>query len=184
MLLCKSQLLFTKTILIKKQHICHNTWVIWIFGPLGIAQLKLKILYIKLLAWRLCYVYQKNKKLWLSKINSEIIQFKTILLGLHKGFSLSLKIVGVGYKILVSTIKVHSVQLHLGYSHSIEYNYSSKIKLSILKRSLKIWSCNKQQLYQIAFFLHFLKKPDLYKGKGLIPYNLRRKLKPGKKSKT
>ena len=31
--------------------------------------------------------------------------------------------------------------------------------------------------------LYSLKKPDLYKGKGLIPKNMITKLKPGKKSK-
>ena len=184
MLLCKNKLLFTKTILIKKQYLCHNVWILWIFGPLGIIQVKLRIFYIKLFQLNLVYIYRKNHKLWLSRISSEAIQFKSILLGLHKGYSMKLKIIGVGYKVLPSIFKKKSVIFHLGYSHPIEYAYSSRIKLHLFKRSLKFWSCSKQQLYQIAFFLYSLKKPDRYKGKGLIPKGLILKLKPGKKSKT
>jgi len=183
MSLCKSQISFTKTILIKKQYLCLNTWIIWIFGPLGLIQLKLKLLYIQILPPNIILVQKKKMKLWLSKINAELLQIKNILVGLHKGYSLKLKIIGVGYKIFNSSPKINSITIHLGYSHPIIFNYPPQMKFYLFKRSLKIWSCNKQQLYQIAFFLYSLKKPDLYKGKGLIPKNMITKLKPGKKSK-
>jgi large subunit ribosomal protein L6 len=184
MSLCKSQLTFTKTTLIKKQYLCSNTWIIWIFGPLGLIQLKLKLLYIQILPRNLIFIQKKKIKLWLSKVNVELVQVKNILLGLHKGYFLKLKIVGVGYKVFKSSTKLNCINIHLGYSHPIIFNYPPQMKFYLFKRSLKIWSCNKQQLYQVAFFLYSLKKPDLYKGKGLIPKNISTKLKPGKKSKT
>ena len=84
--------------------------------------------------------------------------------GLDKGFEKKLEINGVGYK---ATVKGNSVELHLGYSHPINYPIAEGVSMSVEKNILTIKGHDKQLLGQIAAEIRSLRPPEPYKGKGV-----------------
>lgn len=87
-----------------------------------------------------------------------------IVVGLTTGFTKQLEINGVGYKASVSG-KV--LELHLGYSHPINYDIPDGIEISIDKNTLTVKGTDKQQVGQIASEIRSFRPPEPYKGKGI-----------------
>ncbi|MDR0632669.1 MAG: 50S ribosomal protein L6 [Holosporales bacterium] len=89
-----------------------------------------------------------------------------IVKGLTDGFTVSLDLVGVGYKAAVVGRKL---VLQLGYSHDIEYEIPEGVTIKCEKpTSIAITSYSKQQVGEIAAVLRSYRKPEPYKGKGVI----------------
>lgn len=182
--------MFKKTIeissfLLVKTYNNKNNSILWIFGPYGQIQLKLPIKNIS------CKIYVVNSKTFLifkyfpKKINVSVVKtinilIKNLILGIHRGFYIKLAIKGIGYKILNSN---NNLQIFLGYSHPLTMSLPKNCKLLSSKNFLFLWTQNLQELLLISKILHFLKKIDVYKGKGLIPDNIKIILKEGKKVK-
>lgn len=106
--------------------------------------------------------------------------------GVSQGFSRELDIVGVGYKV---EVKGNMVLFTLGYSHPIEFPIPDGIEVKVERKpkqidqyqmSLVIAGRDKQQVGQVAANLRGLRKPDVYKGKGVRYAGEVLKLKPGK----
>lgn len=107
--------------------------------------------------------------------------------GVSEGFSKSLDLVGIGYKI---DLKPKAVVLSLGYSHPIEFPIPPGIQMKVERQSrsiqnyiatITISGADKQVVGQVAADIRSLKKPDAYKGKGLRYTNELVHLKVGKK---
>ena len=183
MLTCKHILNPPKTILIKKKNTCFNNWIIYIFGPVGVIQVKFKVLFLFLTKYRLNIIYRVKTPMVFSKIKSDEIQLKNNWFGLHRGFFIKLNVVGVGYKFLKVQGFMENFFISLGYSHNIIYKMPNLFKLLVFKKSFIVWSYSKQQIKQLCFNLLYLRKKDSYKGKGIIPKYLKINIKEGKKSK-
>ena len=85
--------------------------------------------------------------------------------GVTDGFSLSLELVGVGYRAQVSSNKVN---LSLGFSHPVEYQLPEGVTAeapSVTNLILK--SIDKQLLGQVAAEIRSFRPPEPYKGKGI-----------------
>lgn len=87
--------------------------------------------------------------------------------GVNKGFSKQLEIQGVGYRASMQGTKL---VLSLGYSHPIEVQPPSGIKITIdpeKKNILTVSGADKQLIGEIAAKIRSWRKPEPYKGKGI-----------------
>lgn len=95
-----------------------------------------------------------------------------------------LRFVGVGYRALeVGDFKGKLLMFKLGFSHPLYYRISDKLKLFCLKFTrLYVYGCSYQDVTQAAAVIRLYKKPEPYKGKGILYFNEKIKLKEGKKA--
>lgn len=89
-----------------------------------------------------------------------------IVHGLSEGFTVTLELVGVGFRAAVGGRKL---TLQLGFSHDIEYDIPEGVVIKCEKpTSIAITGPSKQQVGAIAALLRSYRKPEPYKGKGVI----------------
>ncbi len=102
--------------------------------------------------------------------------------GVSKGYERVLEITGVGYRAQVQGSKV---VMTLGYSHPVEYQLPDGVSASVDQKqtTITLKGIDKQKLGQTAANLRELRKPDIYKGKGVRYAGERIKLKVGKAGK-
>ncbi|MBN2241048.1 MAG: 50S ribosomal protein L6 [Acidobacteria bacterium] len=93
--------------------------------------------------------------------------------GVSQGFSKSLDLVGIGYKV---DVRQKAVVLSLGYSHPIEFPIPPGISMKAEKQPRSIQNYvatiiisgpDKQMVGQVAADIRSLRRPDAYKGKGI-----------------
>jgi len=86
--------------------------------------------------------------------------------GVEKGFKKELDIVGVGYK---ATAEGKKVVFNIGYSHPIELIVPDGIKVTVDKGThIVVEGADKELVGQISATIRHYKKPDPYKGKGVM----------------
>lgn len=84
--------------------------------------------------------------------------------GVTKGFSKSLEINGVGFKVAAQGSKI---TLNVGYSHPVYYELPEGITAVVEKNIITISGIDKQLVGQVAAEIRGIKKPEPYKGKGI-----------------
>ncbi|MDL2207349.1 50S ribosomal protein L6 [Desulfovibrio sp. OttesenSCG-928-M14] len=84
--------------------------------------------------------------------------------GVDKGFSKTLEILGVGYKVAV---KGDTVELALGFSHPVLVELPKGIEAKAEGQKLILSGIDKEQVGEIAARIRRLRKPEPYKGKGI-----------------
>ncbi len=103
--------------------------------------------------------------------------------GVTKGFSKTLEVNGVGYRVAV---KGNVVELALGFSHPVLVEMPDGISAKTDGQKLTISGANKEQVGEFSAKIRRLREPEPYKGKG-IKYEtevIRRKAgKSGKSAK-
>ena len=100
--------------------------------------------------------------------------------GVTNGYSKSLEIQGVGYR---AALKGKSIELALGYSHSITVEAPAGIEFEVpTPTSIVVKGIDKQAVGQAAADIRKLRKPEPYKGKGIRYQGERVTLKVGKRS--
>lgn len=87
-----------------------------------------------------------------------------IIVGMSVGFVKQLEINGVGYK---ASVNGKILELHLGFSHIINYSIPDDIEITVEKNLLTIKGIDKQQVGQIASDIRKFRPPEPYKGKGI-----------------
>jgi len=120
---------------------------------------------------------QKNKKSILNLYN-KLIKIK--IKGVLQGFKLNLILKGIGFK---AYIEANNLVLKLGYSHNIIVNIPENIKIINQSNNLIFNSIDFIYLTQFVHYIKSFKKPEPYKGKGLLLKNEKILKKEGKKSK-
>lgn len=90
-----------------------------------------------------------------------------IFVGLTFGYLKRLKLVGVGYKVYLVENEV--LRFDLGHSHDVFYKIpeSSRVRITRKDQRVLIHDPNLYTVTQTAADLHNLKRPDVYKGKGV-----------------
>lgn len=84
--------------------------------------------------------------------------------GVSAGFFKKLEIHGVGYS---AELKGKTVLFKLGYSHPINFPVPDGIEIKVERSNLTVSGCSRQQVGQIAAEIRALRKPDVYKQKGI-----------------
>lgn len=100
--------------------------------------------------------------------------------GVKNGFVRSLEVQGVGYKVNVQGKKLI---LNVGFSHPVEFDPPEGITLNIDKDNksmVLVEGVDKQLVGQVAANIRSIKKPEPYKGKGIIYTGERIRRKAGK----
>jgi len=99
-------------------------------------------------------------------------------------FYQKLKFVGVGYRaFFVEHSKKQLLMIKVGYSHTIYFKKPIGINVFCLKTTkLFLYGNSYQQITQISSFFRSYRKPELYKGKGILYDTEKIILKEGKKT--
>ena len=88
-----------------------------------------------------------------------------IINGVTNGFTKTLELNGTGYRASISGKKL---KLELGYSHDVNFDIPSDIKIECPKQNLIILtSINKEKLGAAAAKIRSFRKPEPFKGKGI-----------------
>jgi large subunit ribosomal protein L6 len=85
--------------------------------------------------------------------------------GVSDGFSITLNLVGVGYK---AELKGKELHLSLGFSHPVIFPVPEDIEIKVEKPvQIKVLGMDKQRVGQIAAEIRAYRPPEPYKGKGV-----------------
>lgn len=159
-------------------NIKNNT--IFFEGPLGKLSLQFinKIFFLKKNKKLIIIIYSKKNKKSILNLYEKLIKLK--IKGVLQGFKLNLILKGIGFK---SFIENNNLILKLGFSHNISIDIPSNIKIINQNNNLIFNSIDFIFLTQFVHYIRNLKKPEPYKGKGLLLKNEKILRKEGKKSK-
>ena len=86
------------------------------------------------------------------------------VVGVTKGFTKELDIVGVGYR---ASVEGRKVNFALGYSHPVVFDIPEGIEVKIEKSHITVTGIDRQKVGQVAAEIRRLRKPDPYKQKGI-----------------
>ena len=89
-----------------------------------------------------------------------------MVLGVTEGYEKKLELVGVGYRVLAKG--PNSIELSLGFSHSVPFSAPEGISFSVESPTkFAVHGIDKQQVGEVAANIRKLRKPEPYKGKGV-----------------
>lgn len=104
-----------------------------------------------------------------------------IIAGVSKGWTKTLQLVGVGYRVETDSKKL---TLHVGFSHTVTVKEIPGITFSVTGNDVIIAGYDKQLVGETAAKIRRIKPPEVYKGKGIRYKNEIIRKKPGKAAKT
>lgn len=99
--------------------------------------------------------------------------------GVAKPFVEKLVIEGIGYK---ADVKGDKLVLALGFSHPVNVPISNDLKVVVEKNVITVSGVDKEKVGQFAAYVRSLKKPEPYKGKGIMYEGEKIRRKQGKKT--
>ena len=106
-------------------------------------------------------VDQNSKRLW--GMNRSLLN--NAIIGSSAGYEKILELVGVGYR---AAIKGQQLNLQLGFSHDINFDIPTGIKIVVEKQTIvKISGSDKQNVGMVASKIKSFRPPEPYKGKGI-----------------
>lgn len=100
--------------------------------------------------------------------------------GVTVGFSKSLEVNGVGFKVALSG---NQLTLALGFSHPVTFVLPEGVTGAVEKNVITVSGADKQVVGETAARIRALKKPEPYKGKGIKYTNETIRRKAGKAGK-
>lgn len=89
-----------------------------------------------------------------------------MVIGVSEQFELTLTLKGVGYR---AAVQGKEIVLNLGYSHPVNLEIPESISVSVEKNTtINLKSCDKELLGLFAANIRSWRKPEPYKGKGIL----------------
>ncbi|WIO46078.1 50S ribosomal protein L6 [Candidatus Southlakia epibionticum] len=104
-----------------------------------------------------------------------------MVVGVTQGYERRLEVKGVGFRVSSSN---NELTMSLGFSHEVKYKAPEGVNVSNEKMVIVVSGIDKQKVGQTAAEIRALKKPEPYKGKGIMHLGeqiLRKAGKAGKK---
>ena len=94
----------------------------------------------------------------------------SMVVGVSEGYTKQLELVGVGYRV---SNKGNLLEFALGYTHPIFLQLPAEIKVETKSErnqnpQIILKSCDKQLLGQVCAKIRSFRKPEPYKGKGIL----------------
>ena len=103
-----------------------------------------------------------------------------MLVGVTKGFTKGLEIIGVGYRF---ALKGNKIVINAGYSHPVEIDIPEGIKVEVPSNTeLNISGIDKILVGEFAAQIRKVRQPEPYKGKGIRYKDEHIRRKEGKKA--
>jgi len=84
--------------------------------------------------------------------------------GVSQGFERVLEINGIGYR---AEVKGNTVDLHLGYSHPIQFELPEGVSAQVERNTIKLSGIDKERVGFAAASIRRFRPPEPYKGKGV-----------------
>lgn len=104
-----------------------------------------------------------------------------MVIGVSEQFKLTLILKGVGYRALVQN---KEIILSLGFSHPVKINIPENISVEVERNTIiNLKSCDKELLGLFASNIRAWRRPEPYKGKGILYQNEQILRKVGKSGK-
>lgn len=101
--------------------------------------------------------------------------------GVEKLWSKRLEVVGTGFNV---KMQGEDLVFKIGYSHPVVFKKVPGVKYQVEGNNKAIiLGIDKQLVGEIAYQIKIIKKPDVYKGKGIKYEGEKLRIKPGKKAK-
>lgn len=89
-----------------------------------------------------------------------------MVIGVSEQFQLTLILKGVGYR---AAVQENQIVLNLGYSHSVTIDIPPTISAEIVQNTtINLKSCDKELLGLFASKIRAWRRPEPYKGKGIL----------------
>lgn len=124
----------------------------------------------------------EKKKLKVIQI-TQVVLIKQMLLEMTVFFCKKLNLIGVGFRFsILKKLNFDLLYLKLGYSHFIYFKIPKNLKIFCLKAT-KLFIIGNSYLFltKITALIRSCKRPEPYKGKGILYATEKVKLKEGKK---
>ncbi len=104
-----------------------------------------------------------------------------MVIGVSEQFQLTLILKGVGYR---AAVQGNEIVLNLGYSHPVNIEIPKTISVEVLQNTtINLKSCDKELLGLFASKIRAWRRPEPYKGKGILYKNEQIIRKAGKSGK-
>ena len=104
-----------------------------------------------------------------------------MIIGVSEQFQLTLILKGVGYR---ANVQKEEIILNLGYSHPVKIEIPKNISIEVVKNTtINLKSCDKELLGLFASNIRSWRRPEPYKGKGILYKNEQIIRKAGKSAK-
>lgn len=103
------------------------------------------------------------------------------IIGVEKAWTKRLEVVGTGFNV---KMQGKDLVFKVGYSHPVIYKEAPGLTFAVEGNSIVVVSgIDKQLVGEVSHKIKMLKKPDVYKGKGIKYEGEKLRIKPGKKAK-
>jgi large subunit ribosomal protein L6 len=104
-----------------------------------------------------------------------------MIVGVSEQFQLTLILKGVGYR---AAVQADEIILSLGYSHPVKLQIPQTVTAEVIQNTtINLKSCDKELLGLFAANIRSWRKPEPYKGKGILYKNEQILRKAGKSGK-
>ncbi|MCY7360476.1 MAG: 50S ribosomal protein L6 [Ignavibacteria bacterium] len=104
-----------------------------------------------------------------------------MVVGVSEQFDLTLILKGVGYR---AVVQGNQIVLSLGYSHPVKIEIPKDVSVDVVQNTtINLKSCDKELLGLFAANIRAWRKPEPYKGKGILYKNEKVVRKAGKSAK-
>ena len=104
-----------------------------------------------------------------------------MIVGVSEQFELTLILKGVGYR---AAVQGKEIVLNLGYSHPVNIEIPESISVEVVQNTtINLKSCDKELLGLFAANIRMWRRPEPYKGKGILYKNEQILRKAGKAGK-
>ena len=104
-----------------------------------------------------------------------------MIIGVSEQFQITLILKGVGYR---AVTQGKEIILNLGYSHPVKMDIPDEISIEVIQNTtINLKSCDKEKLGLFASNIRAWRRPEPYKGKGILYQNEQIIRKAGKAGK-
>jgi len=101
--------------------------------------------------------------------------------GVKKSWEKRLEVVGTGFN---AKLQGEDLVFKIGYSHPVVFKKQAGVSYKVEgNNKIVVSGIDKQLVGQVAYQIKLIRKPDVYKGKGIKFENEKLRIKPGKKAK-
>lgn len=120
---------------------------------------------------------KKDRSLW--GLSATLVN--NMIVGVTKGYSKKLELVGVGYRV---SMQGPDLKIEVGFSHPVIFPLPAGINALAEKTAITISGIDKQMVGEVAAQIRRLRPPEPYKGKGIKYEGEQIRRKAGKAAKS